>query len=130
MSNDIPQDLYYTKSHEWAKFEEDVVIVGITDHAVEQMNREIIHVDLPEVGRVANKEDSIGVIDSVKAAFDIYAPMSGEIVAINEELVPQPELVANSPYKNGWMLKIKPSQLEEELPSLLSPEQYKQLIEE
>ena len=130
MSTEVPDDRYYTKNHEWGKVEGDIVIVGITEYAVEQMNREIISVDLPEVGAETTQEESFGVIDSVKAAFDLFAPVSGEITEVNTALIDNPEPIANSPYQDGWMIKIKPSRLEEEKGNLLTATQYKELIEE
>lgn len=129
MTANIPANLYYTKSHEWAKIEDDRVSVGITEFAIEQMNREIINLDLPEVGRKVKQNEVFGIIDSVKAAFELYAPVSGEIVEVNAPLNNQPEVVANSPYDQGWMVKIKPANLKEELAQLLTAEQYKSLIE-
>lgn len=129
MSTTIPDDRYYTKNHEWGKVEGDVMIVGITEYAVEQMNREIISVDLPEVGTETTQDESFGVIDSVKAAFDLFAPVSGEIVEVNTALIDNPDPIASSPYEEGWMIKIKPSRLEEEKENLLTAAQYKELIE-
>ena len=130
MSTEVPDDRYYTKNHEWGKVEGDIVVVGITEYAVEQMNREIISIDLPEVGAETTQEESFGVIDSVKAAFDLFAPVSGEITEVNTALIDNPEPIANSPYQDGWMIKIKPSRLEEEMGNLLTATQYKELIEE
>ena len=129
MSDNIPQELKYTKSHEWARVEGDVVIVGITDYAVEQMNREIINVDLPKVGRNLNQEESFAVIDSVKAAFDIYAPVSGLVAEINDALVAKPDLVGQSPYGEGWLIKIKPINLNADIAKLLTADRYEQSIE-
>ncbi len=130
MSENIPGELKYMKSHEWARVEEDNVVVGITDHAVEQMNREIVNVDVPEVGRTLAREESFGVIDSVKAAFDIYAPVAGEILEVNDAVDAQPEVVAESPYEDGWLIKIQPSNLDDDLAALLSADDYKKMIEE
>ena len=130
MTANIPENLYYTKNHEWAKIEGDLIVVGISDYAVEQMNRELVGLDLPESGTSIKQEESFGVIDSVKAAFDIYAPVSGEIVEVHSDLTTKPEQIAESPYEDGWLIKIKPSRLHEDLENLLSAEQYKILIEE
>ncbi len=130
MNNAIPDDLYYTKNHEWARIEGDFVVVGITEYAVEQMNRELVGLDLPEKGITIKQDDSFGVIDSVKAAFDIYAPVSGEIIEVNDDLTSAPEKIADSPYETGWLIKIKPSQLQHDLENLLSAEHYKKFVEE
>ena len=104
--SDIPERLRYTRSHEWAQLEEDIVIVGITRHAVESLG-EIVFVELPDVGRVVSAADEIAVVESVKAASDLYAPVSGEVVMINKALIDAPELVNKDPYKLGWFFKIK-----------------------
>ena len=125
---EIPSDLYYTKTHEWVRVEGDIAVVGITDYAVEQMNREIINVELPEKGRKVMQEDSVGVIDSVKAAFDLYSPLSGEVTAVNELLVEKPELVGQSPYGEGWFFELKVGNASE-LTNLLKAEDYERMIQ-
>jgi glycine cleavage system H protein len=130
MSVTIPENLKYAKSHEWVKVEGDVVVVGITEHAVEQMNREIINVELPDSGRTLANEESFAVIDSVKAAFDIYAPVAGQIVEVNDSLISSPEQVSNSPYDEGWIIKISPSNLDDDLARLMTADGYKKMIEE
>lgn len=103
---DIPSQLQYTKSHEWAHIEGDVCTVGITDFAVEELNKEIVNVDLPEPGSSVQAGESFGVLDAVKAAFDLYAPVSGTVAEINEAILDDPTLVASGPYTTGWMIKI------------------------
>ncbi|OOR89898.1 glycine cleavage system protein H [Moraxella caviae] len=108
MSN-IPSDLKYVASHEWLKLEDDgIITVGITDHAQDLLG-DVVFVDLPEVGAEVSADDEIAVVESVKAASDVYAPISGEIVEINEELVDSPELANEDPYGKAWFFKIKPS---------------------
>ncbi len=130
MTSNVPTGYYYSKDHEWAKVEGEVVSVGITDFAIEQMNREIINVDLPDVGKKVQQKEVFGIIDSVKAAFELYAPVSGEIVEVNSGLNNKPEVLVNSPYEDGWMIKIKPAKLQTDLLNLLNPDQYKEMIEQ
>jgi glycine cleavage system H protein len=108
MSN-VPVDLRYTKTHEWVRFEEDgSATVGITDHAQEQLG-DIVHVELPEVGRVVSGGEEVAVIESVKAASDIYSPITGEVTGENQALADSPELVNSDPYGEGWMFRVRPS---------------------
>ena len=130
MSSNVPAELHYAKSHEWAKLEGDIVTVGITEFAVEQMNREIINVEIPEKGRTLAREESFGVIDSVMAAFDVFSPVAGEVVEINSALVATPELVANSPYGEGWIIKIKANNPADDMAHLMTATEYMKMIEE
>ncbi|WP_435939310.1 glycine cleavage system protein GcvH [Moraxella bovoculi] len=108
MSN-IPNDLKYVASHEWLKLEDDgIITVGITDHAQDLLG-DVVFVELPEVGRTVSADEEIAVVESVKAASDVYAPIAGEIVEINEELVDAPELANEDPYGKAWFFKIKPT---------------------
>ncbi len=118
----------YTDSHEWVRKEGDVMVCGITDHAQEELS-DVVYVELPEVGDSLNKGDRFGVIESVKAASDLYMPVSGEIIAVNQELLNAPELVNKDPYGQGWMIKIRPSN-PSEWDALLSPEEYEKSVEE
>ena len=108
----IPDDVKYTKDHEWAKVEGDNVIVGINDYAQDQLG-EIVFVELPEVGDSFSQGDEFGTVESVKAVSEIYIPVSGEVIAINEELGDAPELVNNACYTDGWLIKIKADDLSE-----------------
>lgn len=128
MSDEIPDDLRYTKDHEWARKEGGHVVVGITQHAVEQLG-DITLVTLPDVGTEVAKGDAFGDIDSVKAVSELFAPMSGKIVAKNEDLEASPELVNESPYGKGWLVKIDPSQ-PGELDELLDAAAYAELTAE
>lgn len=104
----LPDDLRYTKDHEWAKAAGDGVKIGISDYAQDQLG-DIVFVELPEVGDTFEKEEEFGTLESVKAVSELYMPLGGEVLAINEALEEQPELVNNAPYSDGWMLEIKPS---------------------
>lgn len=120
----VPDDLLYTDDHEWIKTTGKPAIVGITDHAQEELS-ELVFVELPEVGTEVEKGDGVAVVESVKAASDIYAPVAGKIVAINEALAEDPTIINNDPYGEGWLFKIK---LSEEPEDLLDADGYKDLI--
>ncbi len=98
----------YAENHEWARPEGEEIVCGISDHAQESLS-DIVYVELPEVGDAFNKGDSFGVVESVKAASDVYMPMSGEITAVNEELDDAPEMVNEDPYGKGWIIRFRPS---------------------
>ncbi len=125
--SEIPAELRYAASHEWAKVEDGVATVGISDHAQDAMG-DLVYVELPEVGQVVAAGDETGVVESVKAASDIYSPVSGEIVEINEALEDEPELVNNVPYEGGWLFKIQMSEAGD-LDNLLTADQYQAQIE-
>ena len=121
--NDTPDNLKFLDTHEWARLESDGnVTVGISDHAQDLLG-DIVFVELPEVGLTINQGAEIAVVESVKAASEVYCPVGGEILKINNNLEDSPELINSSPYGEGWFFKIKPSDLNE-LESLLSPEEY------
>lgn len=123
-----PQDLYYAKTHEWLRIDDHTATVGITDFAQNQLS-DLTFVELPEVGQIVEAGDEVAVLESVKAASDIYAPIAGEIVEVNEALDDAPELINESPYENGWLFKIKFVK-EEDVDDLLSAEEYDDLCEE
>ncbi|WP_455222793.1 glycine cleavage system protein GcvH [Kaarinaea lacus] len=128
MSN-IPDDLHYTKTHEWAKQDADgTITVGITDHA-QHLLGDMVFIELPEIGSEFNTGDDCAVVESVKAASDVYCPVSGEIIETNEALVETPEVVNQDPYGDGWLFKLKPND-EGEVEDLLDAEVYKELAEE
>jgi glycine cleavage system H protein len=102
----VPADLKYTNSHEWVRVEGDVATIGITDYAQSELG-DIVYVDLPTQGRVLNAGDSFGSVESVKTVSDAYAPVSGEVVEVNESLGAQSELLNSDPYGKGWMVKIR-----------------------
>jgi glycine cleavage system H protein len=126
MSNNVPAELRYTKDHEWARKEGDIVVVGITAHAVEQLG-DITLVTLPDVGTKVKNGERFGDVDSVKAVSELYAPMDGEVVAKNEELDASPEKVNEDPYAAGWMIKIRPSTAAD-FDGLLSAGDYEKLL--
>ncbi len=121
MSN-TPANLKYASSHEWALLEGDVVTVGITDHAQDALG-DLVYVELPTVGDAVSQGDEAGVVESVKAASDIYAPVSGEIIEVNEVLADSPEIVNSEPYEGGWLYKIRVSDVAE-LDALMSADEY------
>ena len=122
MSN-IPAELKYVSSHEWLRTEADgTVTVGITEHAQELLG-DIVFIELPEVGTELAADEQAGVVESVKAASDVYAPIEGEIVAVNQALVDAPETANSDPYGDGWFFRIKPANAAD-LDGLLSAEQY------
>ena len=117
-----PNDLKYSKEHEWVKTEGDVAVVGITDFAQAELG-DVVFIELPKVGDSVTQFQTFGVVESVKAASDLYAPVSGQVTAVNDKLLNEPELVNKSPYGDAWMLKVKMSDTAE-LGSLLTAEQY------
>ncbi len=120
-----PSELKYARSHEWARLEEDgTVTVGITDHAQEALG-DVVFVELPETGASVAAGEEAGVVESVKAASDIYAPVSGEVIAVNDQLEDQPELVNSDPYNDGWFFRLQPADLSE-LEDLLSADEYRE----
>lgn len=124
----IPSELRYVRSHEWVRIEDDgTVTIGITDHAQEALG-DVVFVELPEVGSTLAAEDEAGVVESVKAASDIYAPISGEVVAINEALEETPEIVNSDPYVDGWFFKLKLTD-EADLSELMDSEGYADFVE-
>ena len=127
MSFEIPDDCRYLESHEWARTENGTVRVGITDFAQNELG-DVVFVELPEVGDAVGIEDVFGVIESIKAVSDIYAPVSGTITGANETLIDEPELVNEDPYGDGWMIELDPDD-EADLEDLLSPEEYREQIE-
>ena len=122
MSSKVPADLKYAKSHEWVRVAGDVATVGITDHAQHELT-DVVFVELPEVGRKLKAGDSCAVVESVKTASDIYAPVSGEVTAVNKEVVDEPALANSDPYGKGWFFQVRLAQ-REELNKLLSAADY------
>ena len=125
----IPGDLKFLSSHEWARIESDgSITIGISDHAQDLLG-DIVFVELPEVGQTLDAESDAAIVESVKAASDVYSPISGEVKAVNSLLEDQPEIINSSPYEDGWFYKISPSDLGE-LNNLLSPEDYSAVCED
>jgi glycine cleavage system H protein len=115
---EVPEGLYYTKDFEWLKIEGDKVRVGVTDYAQKQL-REIVYAELPSSGTMIKQNDPYGTVESVKAVSDLVAPISGTIEQVNAEVQSKPELLNEDPYIKGWLLVIKPSNLQAELPNLM-----------
>ncbi|MBC2704476.1 glycine cleavage system protein GcvH [Desulfobacula sp.] len=122
----LPDDVKYTKDHEWAKLSEDIVTIGINDYAQDQLG-EIVFVELPEVGDTFSEGDEFGSVESVKAVSEMYIPISGEIVEINESLEDAPELVNESCYDDGWIIKVKPDDVSE-LDNLMNKAAYLDML--
>ena len=124
----IPEGRRYTQEHEWAMVDGEVVVVGITDFAQHELG-DVVYVELPKIGARVTASEEFGVVESVKAASDLFSPLSGEVAAVNEELAKHPELVNDSPYDRGWMMRVRPDDLAE-LDRLLDAQAYRQLIEQ
>jgi len=119
-------ELKFTKEHEWVRIMDEMAIIGISDFAQEQLG-DIVSIELPKTGGVFRQAQTMAIVDSVKASSDIYAPISGEIVEVNEGLIEKPEVINQSPYDLGWISKIKPSKMEE-FESLMTREEYDRYI--
>ncbi|HTD67732.1 MAG TPA: glycine cleavage system protein GcvH [Candidatus Limnocylindria bacterium] len=126
MNSKVPSDLKYAKSHEWVRLNGDVATVGITDHAQHELT-DVVFVELPQVGRKLKAGEPCAVVESVKTASDIYAPVSGEVVAVNSKVVDTPSLVNDKPYDDGWFFQVKVSAASEAA-SLLTPVDYSKQI--
>ncbi|WP_178917935.1 glycine cleavage system protein GcvH [Natronomonas gomsonensis] len=126
MSFDVPDDCRYLESHEWVRGDGDTAHIGITDFAQDELG-DVVFVELPEVGASVDKDEEFGVIESIKAVSDLYAPVSGEVVSVNEDLFDAPELVNEDPFGDGWMLEVDLED-ESELEALLSPADYEAQI--
>jgi glycine cleavage system H protein len=122
----IPKDLKYTSDPEWLRQESGLAVVGVTHHAQDQLG-DVVFVELPAVGTKVKLGATFGTVESVKAVSDLFAPISGEVVAVNDALVKQPELVNTDPYAAAWMIKVKPSDANE-LSQLLSADDYAKLV--
>jgi glycine cleavage system H protein len=126
--NELPGDLLYTKEHEWLRRESDgSVTVGITEHAATALG-DLVYVELPEAGQDCDAGGEMAVVESVKAASDVYAPVSGSIAAVNEELADEPEKINADPYGDGWIVRMDGVDLDED--ELMSPDDYQQLLDE
>ncbi len=121
----VPNDLYYAKTHEWLKIDENIATVGITDFAQNQLS-DITFVELPDVGREVEAGDEVAVVESVKAASDIYSPVAGTIVEVNVNLEDSPDMINASPYDAGWLFKIE-LRKEEDVDNLMSAEEYAEI---
>jgi glycine cleavage system H protein len=123
---DSPKDRRYSKEHEWVRLADGEALVGITDFAQEQLG-DLVYFDLPEPGAQIHQNDKLGEVESVKAVSEIYAPISGEIIEVNQQVMDSPEVVNEDPYGAGWLLKVKPAD-PSQLDSLLSAEEYDTLV--
>jgi glycine cleavage system H protein len=128
MSYQLPEDFYYTKDHEWAQVDENIVSIGITEFAQEQLG-EVVYVELPEEGAKVNQGESFGVVESVKAASDLYAPVSGTVIEVNTALLEDPSSLNDDPMNDGWLIRIEMDS-EKELANLIRVTDYKKLIAE
>ena len=127
--SELPGDLLYTKEHEWLRREDDgSVSVGITDHAQSSLG-DLVYVELPEVGQDVEEGGDMAVVESVKAASDVYAPISGTVAAVNEDLADTPETINSDPYGEGWIVRLQPSGDIDE-GALMSPDAYQELLDE
>ncbi len=129
MSNyQLPEDYYYTKDHEWAQVDENIVTIGVTEFAQEQLG-EVVYVELPEEGAKVNQGESFGVVESVKAVSDLFAPVSGTVIEVNSALLDDPSGLNDDPMNDGWLIRIEMDS-EKELASLIRVPDYKKLISE
>jgi glycine cleavage system H protein len=126
--SDNEKNLKFLDSHEWARDDNGVVTVGISNHAQELLG-DIVYVELPQIGSSVSQKDGVAIVESVKAASDVYSPLTGEIVEINENLSDNPEIINSSPYEDGWFFKVKPQNINE-LDEMLDSDAYKKLSEE
>jgi glycine cleavage system H protein len=126
MAFNTPAELQYTKSHEWIKIEGDEATVGISDYAQDALG-DVVYVELPDVGATYEAGAAFGAVESVKAASDLYLPVGGEVTAVNEPLLDQPELLNSDPYGSGWLIKIK---LAQGVGALMSAEAYEKYVDE
>lgn len=124
---EIPEELKYTDEHEWAKVEDDLVVIGITDYAQDALG-EIVYIELPSEGDEITKGDSFGGVESTKSVSDLYAPVSGEVVEVNESLLDSPETINEDPYGDGWLIKVRIHD-SDEFDELMDSEQYSAFIE-
>ncbi|TDQ40471.1 glycine cleavage system protein GcvH [Aureibacillus halotolerans] len=124
----LPKDLRYSEEHEWVKSEEKLVRIGITDFAQSELG-DIVFVELPEVGAEIKADEPFGSVESVKTVSELYAPISGKVVEINEDLEDSPELVNEAPYDKAWMIVVEPAN-NEDIEELMNAEQYQEMVEE
>lgn len=124
---EIPEELKYTDEHEWARVEDDLVVIGITDYAQDALG-EIVYIELPSEGDEITKGDSFGGVESTKSVSDLYAPVSGEVVEVNESLLDSPETINEDPYGDGWLIKVRIHD-SDEFDELMDGEQYSAFVE-
>ncbi|MBI5047878.1 MAG: glycine cleavage system protein GcvH [Deltaproteobacteria bacterium] len=125
---EFPKDLRYTKEHEWVRVEGNIATVGITDYAQDSLG-DVVYLELPGDGAAVTKDETFGVVESVKAVSDLYSPISGAVIEINDALVDSPEVINDDPYGDAWMLKVEMN-TPVELKELLTADEYKKYVEE
>lgn len=126
MAFQVPEDYYYTKDHEWAQVDENIVTVGITDYAQDALG-EVVYVELPEEGQKVNQNERFGVVESVKAVSDLFAPVSGTVIEVNQSLVDNPGPLNDDTYNDGWLIRIE-MDTEKELANLIRAPEYRKLV--
>lgn len=122
-----PRDYLYSREHEWVRVEDDLCVLGITEFAQQELG-EVVFVELPEIGQVFDANDELGTIESVKAVAEVFTPVAGEVVEINDAVVDDPELLNEDPHGEGWLLKIRFSSADD-LGSLMKPEEYEEYVQ-
>jgi glycine cleavage system H protein len=125
---DFPEDLRYTREHEWARKKGNLLVIGITDFAQDQLG-DVVFVELPEVGDAVKKGESFGVVESTKAVSELFAPLTGKVVEVNDPLTDAPETINEDPYEEGWMIVVEPSD-PAELDALMDAKTYRAFVEE
>jgi glycine cleavage system H protein len=125
---DFPEDLRYTREHEWARMKGDKVVIGITDFAQDQLG-DVVYVELPDLGDAVKKGEAFGVVESTKAVSELFAPVSGKVVEVNDPLADAPETINEDPYEEGWMIVVQPSD-PKELEALMDAKAYRGFVEE
>jgi glycine cleavage system H protein len=126
-SYEIPEGLYYSKDHEWAKLEGSRVRIGITDYAQKSLH-DVVYVELPQLNKQVRQSDTIGAVESVKAASDVFAPTGGKVVEVNKRLEDEPELINNEPYGEGWIAMLEPANLQADLGKLMDTKKYSEFL--
>lgn len=125
---DFPKELRYSKEHEWARAESNIVTVGITDYAQDSLG-DVVYIELPQEGSAVTKDETFGVVESVKAVSDLYSPVSGKVIEVNDALIDSPEVINDDPYGDAWMIKVEISN-PAEIDDLLTADEYKEFVEE
>ena len=123
----VPEDLHFTKEHEWVRVEDSRCRIGVTDYAQKSLH-EIVYVELPKVGMKVAQMQSIGTVESVKAVADVFSPIAGDVLEVNNSLSDAPELVNKSPYADGWITVIKPDDFKKDLPGLMNAQAYRDFL--
>ena len=122
-----PRDYLYSREHEWIRVEDDVCVLGITEFAQQELG-EVVFVELPEIGQVFDANDELGTIESVKAVAEVFTPVAGEVIEVNDAVVDDPELLNEEPHGDGWLLKIRFSSADD-LKTLMKPEEYEEFVQ-